>query len=330
MTRKETKKSRLGFGTTYRKGAYHDLGQEGEIGVVMGGQVWMVKPDHYAKTNNPCVWMQAGLTQFKSCNNYFDCTTCKYDHAMHRKVAEGKQMSWQDAMRMRAAMHRHCRHSLTNRVESRVCHHNYECSSCEFDQFFEDVWTAKTKSTPFEIQSIKGFDVPVDYHFHNGHTWARIESGGSIRIGIDDFALKVLGEADAFDLPLMGKEFDPDKPGWGMKRKDNLADVLSPVGGVITEVNHNIRENPGQANRDPYGDGWLFLVRTGDIKKSVSSLMAEDKSFNWMGEEVTALESMIEEVAGPLAADGGLLQADVFGNLPDLGWKNLTNRFLKT
>jgi len=330
MTQKETKKSRMGFGSTYRKGAYRDLGQEGEIGVVMGGQVWMVKPDHYAKTNNPCVWMQAGLTKFKNCNNYFDCTTCKYDHAMHRKAAEGKQLSWQDAMRMRGAMHRYCRHSLTNRVENRVCHHNYECGSCEFDQFFEEVWTAKTKSTPFEVQSIKGFDVPVDYHFHNGHTWARIESGGYIRIGIDDFALKVLGEADAFDLPLMGKEFDPDKPGWGMKRKDNLADVLSPVGGVITDVNHSIRENPGQANRDPYGDGWLFLVRAGDIKKSVSSLMAEDKSFNWMGEEVTALESMIEDVAGPLAADGGLLQADVYGNLPDLGWKNLTSRFLKT
>jgi hypothetical protein len=39
---------------------------------------------------------------------------------------------------------------------------------------------------------------------------------------------------------------------------------------------------------------------------------------------------MIEEVAGPLAADGGYLQEDIFGNIPDLGWKNLTKTFLKT
>jgi len=39
---------------------------------------------------------------------------------------------------------------------------------------------------------------------------------------------------------------------------------------------------------------------------------------------------MIEDVAGPMATDGGLLQEDIYGNLPDLGWKNLTKTFLKT
>jgi hypothetical protein len=39
---------------------------------------------------------------------------------------------------------------------------------------------------------------------------------------------------------------------------------------------------------------------------------------------------MIEDVAGPLAADGGYLADDIYGNLPDLGWKNLAQKFLKT
>jgi hypothetical protein len=39
---------------------------------------------------------------------------------------------------------------------------------------------------------------------------------------------------------------------------------------------------------------------------------------------------MIEEVAGPLPADGGHLAPDIYGNLPQLGWKNLTRSFLKT
>ena len=49
-----------------------------------------------------------------------------------------------------------------------------------------------------------------------------------------------------------------------------------------------------------------------------------------MNTEVSNLEGMIEEVAGPLAADGGFLADDVYGNLPDLGWDNLTKKFLKT
>ena len=128
----------------------------------------------------------------------------------------------------------------------------------------------------------------------------------------------------------MGKELDQGAVGWGLKRKDNLADVLSPVGGVIVEVNSRVRENPGLTNDEPYGDGWLFMVRNPNIKKTVKGLMVETDSLDWMNQEVDTLEKMIEDVAGPLAADGGYFQEDIFGNVPDLGWNDLTKTFLKT
>lgn len=324
------KRSQVGIGSTYRKGIGQDLESEGEIGAVMGGQVWMIKPDQKAKAAHPCLWMQTGVVKFKNCDNYYDCTTCKYDHAMGQKATKGRQLTWQESMRRRPAMDRVCRHSLTQRINTRICAYDYECSKCDFDQYFEDVWTTKNKSMPFEIQQVKGFDVPMGYYFHNGHAWARIESGGYIRIGLDDFSLKLLGQADALDLPLMGKELDQGKVGWGLRRKKNQADVLSPVDGVIVEVNSNVRENPQVANREPYGDGWLFMIRTPDVKGTMNKLMTDQNSLAWINEEVSHLENMIEEVAGPLAADGGYLADDIYGNLPDLGWENLTKKFLKT
>ncbi len=295
-----------------------------------GNHVWKINADKQSREANPCLWMQAGAVKSKSCNNYYSCNTCKYDFGMNKKVAQGKQISWQDAMRKKESIHRVCRHSLTQRIENRICPFNYYCASCEFDQCFEDVMSPKTRSNVSGMQMIKGFDVPEGYYFHNGHTWARIESGGFIRVGLDDFSLKLLGKADAFDLPLTGKELNHNQIGWGLKRKDNTADVLSPVNGVITEVNPAVRKNPELANSDPYGDGWLFSVHTSDVKGTFKQLMDDSQGVTWIGEEVTALEHMIEEVAGPLAADGGFLQADIFGNLPDLGWKNLITKFLKT
>lgn len=328
--KKAENRSRVGFGSTYRKGKGQDLGNGKEIGTVMGGQVWMVKPDQKARAANPCLWMQAGVVKFKNCDNYYDCTTCKYDNAMGQKAAKGKQLTWQASMRLRPDMDRVCRHSLTQRIDTRICAYDYECGKCDFDQYFEDVWTTKNQSLPFEIQRVKGFDVPMGYYFHNGHAWARIESGGNIRVGLDDFSLKLLGKADAFDLPLMGKELDQGKVGWGLKRKENNADVLSPIDGVILEVNSKVRENPQLANRQPYSDGWLFMVRTPDVRATMNKLMTDQNSLAWINEEVDHLESMIEEVAGPLAADGGHLADDIYGNLPDLGWNNLTKKFLKT
>ena len=324
------RRSHLGYGSSYRKGSGQDLGTKSGIGAVLGGQVWMVKPDKRAGTANPCIWMEAGVVEFKNCNNFGDCTTCKYDLGMRKRVEQGKQTSWQDAMRRREGLERICRHSLTNRIEKRRCAYDYECSKCDFDQFFEDVWSTKTKTIPHEVQTIKGFRVPMGYYFHNGHTWARIESGGYIRVGMDDFSLRLFGKVDALDLPLMGKELDKDRAGWGLKRKDNVADVLSPVNGVIVEVNSDVRERPELANQGAYENGWLFMIRTPDIKGTVKKLMTDAESLNWMNGELNTLENMIEKVAGPLAADGGYLGEDIYGNLPELGWKNLTKVFLKT
>jgi glycine cleavage system H lipoate-binding protein len=323
-------RGQLGYGSTYRKGSKGDLKSRSEIGAVLGGQVWVVKPDKKARPANPCIWMQSGAVEFKNCNNFYDCTTCKYDVGMSKNVHNERQISWQDTMRKRAGTHRICRHTLTHRVGARLCAYDYQCAKCDFDQFFEEVWTAQTPSGPPEVQKVKGFDVPLGYYFHEGHTWARIESGGFVRIGMDDFTSKLLGEVDGFDLPLMGKEFDQGSVGWGLKRGVNSADVLSPIGGVVVDVNPKVRGNASTANREPYEAGWLFTVRPRDVKESVSRLLVNEQALGWVGEEADAVVSMIEQVAGPLAADGGYLVKDIYGALPDLGWKNLTKRFLRT
>ena len=102
---KESRRDRIGYGSTYRKGAA-DEPARGAVKTVLGGQAWLVEPDRKAKADRPCVWMQAGVVKFKNCTHFFDCPTCTYDHAMGTKAKAGKQLSWQAAMRLRPEMHR--------------------------------------------------------------------------------------------------------------------------------------------------------------------------------------------------------------------------------
>jgi glycine cleavage system H lipoate-binding protein len=323
-------RSRIGYGSSYHRGGKPQKRTADGIGSVLGGQMWVITPDRKGQVDHPCLWMAAGAVKYKNCTNFYDCTTCKYDHAMAAKSSAGKQISWQDAMRRRPALERVCRHTLTGRIACRACAYDFHCEKCDFDQYFEEVMAAKTSLGPAAMATVKGFDVPRDYHFHNGHTWARIESGGYLRVGLDDFSLKVFGQADGFELPLMGKELTNNEIGWGLKRKGNLADVRSPIDGVIMEVNTRVLENPGLANREPYGDGWLFLVRTPDVKKAAKNLLADEASIGWISGEVAILEEMVADVAGPLATDGGTFGPDLYGNLPGLDWNRLTKTFLKT
>ena len=133
----------------------------------------------------------------------------------------------------------------------------------------------------------KGLRSLWDIIFTTGIRGPGSKAGDYVRVGMDDFALKLLGKADAMELPLMGKELNRDLPGWGLKRKENLADVLfSGVNGVIMEVNGVLRERPALANEKPYEDGWLFMVRTPDVKGTVKKLMADTESVDWMNGEI--------------------------------------------
>jgi glycine cleavage system H lipoate-binding protein len=287
--------------------------------------VWRNRKD---STLRPCIWMQAGVTGRKNCNQYYDCTGCRYDAAMEKAAATGRHLSWQEAMRRQPGNQRICRHAMTGRADMRTCPMNYNCDRCEFDQMFEDTLTHTRGHEPLAVTQVKGFDLATDYYFHSGHTWAAIDSGGVIRVGMDDFSFKLLGGPDGFDLPLMGQELNQATPGWGIRRKHHQADVRSPVNGVITRVNETVRTRPGLSQENPYGDGWLFTVHNADITGAVKHLMDDETSVPWLDSEITTLEAMIQEITGPLATDGGVLRPDVFAGLPALGWDRLTRTFL--
>ena len=90
---RDRQRSHIGYGSSYRKGQAGELERGTEIGAVLGGQVWKVKPDKDARSEHPCIWMQSGVVSFKNCNNYYDCTTCKYDSGMKKKVQKNNQIT---------------------------------------------------------------------------------------------------------------------------------------------------------------------------------------------------------------------------------------------
>jgi len=56
-----------------------------------------MKENKKRSSTNPCLWMQAGVVESKTCNNFYDCTTCKYDQGMRKQVEKGNQLSWQES-----------------------------------------------------------------------------------------------------------------------------------------------------------------------------------------------------------------------------------------
>ncbi len=297
------------------------------------------------KTRSTCIWVQAGVVRRKDCEIDYHCEACRFDRAMGRVARENSNLRqqdqipagkrrkivfWKDRLRELAAGKQPCLHHLKGRIDFRACTHDYQCGNCEFDQYFSDQYMVHTVVQPVDVLDIKGFRIPHGYYLHRGHAWVKIEEGSTVRIGLDDFALRLLGPLDRIEAPLIGKELEQDRGDILLERGSNTARVQSPVSGVVTDLNPELRVKGSMANQDPYTRGWVMRLHSKNLRRDLKSLMIGDQAGEYLDEEINSLYQVIEDEVGPLAADGGYLGDDIYGNLPQTSWQKLTRIFLNT
>jgi glycine cleavage system H lipoate-binding protein len=217
---------------------------------------------------------------------------------------------------------------MKGRIAFRACNHEYRCGNCDFDQYFHDQYSVHAVVSPVDILDIKGFRVPQGYYVHRGHGWVKLEEDASVRVGIDEFALRVLGPLDRIEAPLLGKEVEQGRADIRLSRGKHQAKVLSPVSGIVTAINPKLREEGYMANQNPYSEGWVMSVHPKDLRMDLKNLIINTETGDFIGGEVERLYGVIEEVGGPLATDGGYLGSDIYGHMPELGWDRLTKMFL--
>jgi hypothetical protein len=92
-----------------------------------------------SRNGSRCIWMKAGVVNFKTCENDFDCTSCAFDKAIGKESAQTPTAlgGWKEVMR-NPNLQKECRHMLTGRVLFKLCSHNYECQDCAYDQLLAD------------------------------------------------------------------------------------------------------------------------------------------------------------------------------------------------
>jgi glycine cleavage system H lipoate-binding protein len=281
----------------------------------------------------------------KFCDIDYQCEACRFDRALRRTAREnsrlrqlgeipqgksGRIVYWKDRLRELPAWKQPCLHHMKGRIDFRACTHDYQCGNCEFDQYFSDQYTVHAVVRPVDVLDIKGFKIPHGYYLHRGHTWVKIEEGSTVRVGLDDFALRLLGPLDRVDAPLLGKEVKQDRDDILLSRSSNTARVQSPISGVVTDINPELRERGSLANQDPYTQGWVMRLHSQNLRQDIKNLMIGEQASQYLDGEIDRLYEVIEEEAGPLAADGGYLGDDIYGNLPQTSWQKLTRQFLRT
>jgi len=285
-----------------------------------------------------CIWMKAGIINFRNCDYDNDCYNCPFDHAMRSALEEKtppkrkeRQANWEIQLQERyQIVTKPCIHFKSGRIESpEECTGNYECYRCNVHQMLIPKKQVEAIEKP-NYTKVSGYKVADDYYHHMGHSWAHIEHAGRVRIGIDDFISKVFGPADTINLPPVGVFLKQGQIGWILARNGHKAPMLSPVSGTVLAVNEKIKEQPEIAQNDPYQEGWLFLLDPVNLKLNLKGLYYGKECCQWVEKENQNLLELMGSKYERLVATGGGLIDDIYGHFPEMDWHRLVFEFLHT
>lgn len=118
-------------------------------------------------------------------------------------------------------------------------------------------------------------NIPADLKYMESHEWARVESDGTVTVGISDHAQSALGDLVFVEVPEVGKSLSKGATAAVVESVKAASDVYSPVSGEVVAANEALSGTPELVNSDPYGEGWLFRIKPGDSAELQQMLDAQ-------------------------------------------------------
>jgi glycine cleavage system H protein len=103
-------------------------------------------------------------------------------------------------------------------------------------------------------------NVPDDFLYTETHEWIKHE-GDNVRVGITDHAQSELTDVVYVELPKIDRQANAKEAIAVVESVKAASDIYAPVKGKVVEVNKALEPDPGLINREPYGQGWIFVLR---------------------------------------------------------------------
>lgn len=165
---------------------------------------------------------------------------------------------------------------------------------------------------------------------HPGHTWMKETEDGDVLVGMDEFAVNLIGTIDDVTLPRLLKKVKQGEPAWYVRHNNRIVPLVSPVTGRVIEKNEMVRHHPQIVNTSPYTDGWLLRIRPRKMQAQLNNLFAGRAAHHWLEQARARLVALFSEGPVLMYQDGGELLRNFADRLSDEEWKQVAREFLLT
>ena len=161
-------------------------------------------------------------------------------------------------------------------------------------------------------------NVPADIFISNGHTWALPDKKGFVKIGIDEFITKSIGDFVITNTAQNGLLINEGDPVIEARIGGRKIMFRSPVSGRVIMQNHDL---PGKKVNDPFGEDWAVVIKPEGFHPHSGKLKINEEVIEWMKNELRRFKTYLEDrltnpkLAGVTMYDGGHIVEGVVSHL---------------
>jgi glycine cleavage system H protein len=132
---------------------------------------------------------------------------------------------------------------------------------------------------------VEHYEIPDGLHYTKEHEWVRVEDG-KCRVGVTDYAQESLHEVVYVDLPQVGKKLTQNVTFGTVESVKAVSELYSPVNGEVTERNEKLVQSPELVNQEPYGVGWIVIVKPSRLQDDLKLLLNAQSYGNFLQEVI--------------------------------------------
>jgi len=127
----------------------------------------------------------------------------------------------------------------------------------------------------YTIEKMENEMYPKNLKYSQTHEWVKVDKD-VVTVGITDFAAKQLTDLAYLELPSIGEKVARGSSFGVVETVKAVSDLYSPISGKIIKVNENLSREPDIVTEDPYGEGWMIIVKIEDLSE-LDTLMDSEK-----------------------------------------------------
>jgi CheY-like chemotaxis protein len=176
------------------------------------------------------------------------------------------------------------------------------------------------------------FAIPGGVFISEGHCWVNMEQDGKAKVGVDDFAKKMIGKIDSIEFPNLGMIVKSGQPLFAIKQGSKTITFNSPISGKVMEINKPLQYDVSLLNVTPYDSNWVCTIDAENLDNELKNLKIGKSAVSLYQDDIEHFIDLRKKSIKPVKegeyADGEIYIGEL-ESLDEPNWNKVSSEFFK-